>query len=195
MTDSRVSWPPRFLLGVCALLVAVGLWLVLGVPEDSLGYEEPVPEDDAAAQCLAGDGTQAPPDGLVQRVRVARDGWWLRLYVSDTAHWAQLCGGREHGFEYGYGTAVEPVPAGGLRFTGGYEAMHKAGVLMGRVPAGATAITAYLPDGGLVQAGTGDGWFVVWAPGVALDGAEVRAVGPDGAVVTSAAAPQEGDPA
>ncbi|MEU8006444.1 hypothetical protein AB0B66_35245 [Catellatospora sp. NPDC049111] len=186
-SDTRMSGPAWFVLALCVLMLAGAVWLITMPEEDTDG--KPVPQDQAAAECLAlGDGPE-PRGTPVQRLAMQVGDDWLRMYVADDPHWVRVCEGNQYGHYQGFGSIIEEPPAQGLHFFGGWDAVAKAKVLMGALPAGATAIEARLVSGEVLR-GTHDGvYFAIWSPDATVEGATVTATGTDGKVIASAPAP------
>ncbi|WP_155373628.1 hypothetical protein [Catellatospora vulcania] len=181
------SLPARFLLVLCGLMLAGAVWLVKMPGRDA--QEQPVPQAQAAADCLAtGEGPE-PRGTLTERLAMQSGDDWLRMSVSDAPRWVYVCEGNQYGHYQGFGSIIEEPPAQGLHFFGGWDAVAKPKVLMGALPAGATAIEARLVSGEVLR-GTHDGvYFAIWSPGAIVEGATVTATGADGKVVVTGPAP------
>ncbi|GAA1414803.1 hypothetical protein ACFQZ4_42605 [Catellatospora coxensis] len=193
MTEPRpdqatsTSGPARFMLALCVLMLAGAVWLIAMPEEDT--DEEPVPQAQAAAECLAAGEDPEPHGTLVERLAVQAGDDWLRLYVADGRRWVYLCEGNQYGHYQGFGSIIEEPPTQGLHFFGGWDAVAKPKVLMGALPAGATAIEARLVSGEVLR-GTHDGtYFAIWSPDATVEGATVTATGADGKVIATAPAP------
>lgn len=184
---ARTSLPVWIVLVLCALMLGGAGWLIT-LPGEDTG-REPVPQDQAAAECLArGDGPE-PRGTLVQRLAMQVGDDWLRLYVADDPRWVRVCQGDQYGYYQGFGSIIEEPSAQGLHFFGGWDAVAKPKVLMGALPAGASAIEARLVSGEVLR-GTHDGvYFAIWAPGAIVEGATVTATGADGKLIATAPAP------
>lgn len=180
---------------------AAGLVLLAGAGVAvAAGYERlvagdqvrPVTDEEVAATCrerytdLRPDLTSEP----VQRF-VARDGGFqARVYVAEADNWMIVCRSDAPGIRT-MGTWMEPRPQSGIQLFSADDAVMKFNAVLGRMPAGATALRARLASGRVV-AGAHDGdVFVVWAAGDSVRGAQLTATGPDGAVIAVAAAPTQ----
>lgn len=186
-SDTRMSGPARFVLALCVLMLAGAVWLITMPGEDT--DEEPVPQDQAAAECLAIAEDSYPRGALIQRLAVQAGDDWLRMYVAEDPRSVRICEGNRYGYYQAFGSVFEEPTKQGVDFFGGWDAVAKPKVLMGALPAGATAIEARLVSGEVLR-GTHDGvYFAIWSPNATVEGATVTATGADGKVIATAPAP------
>jgi hypothetical protein len=184
---ARLSTPAYVLLIVCALILIGAGWLI-AVPEEDTGTE-PVPQAQAAAECLVGGSGPESRGNPIERVSLQVGDDWLRMYVADDPHWVRICEGDRYGWYQGFSSVIEPGPPGVLTFFGGFDAVAKSKVLIGTLPTGATRIEARLASGEVLP-GAHDGvYFAIWARGAIVEGAQVTATGPDSTVIATAPAP------
>ncbi len=177
--------------GVAAVTTAVAMgW---GAAQPAGPASAPLTEEQANAECLRTYDELSPDSaGQPDHRLTVRDGHGqLRVYVSEPPDWVSTCRIGESGVEQTFGTVMEDGPADRIRLFGADDAVVKARLLIGRLPAGATAITAELPSGRTL-AGTRNGdLFVVWAPDTSVADARLTASRPDGTVVATGAAPRD----
>lgn len=184
---ASTSLPARLVLALCGLMLAGAVWLIMMPAEDT--QEGLVPQAQAAAECLALGAGPEPRGTLTERLAIQVGDDWLRMYVADDPRWVRVCEGNQYGHYQGFGSIVEEPPAQGLHFFGGFDAVAKPKVLMGALPAGATAIEARLVSGEVLR-GTHDGvYFAIWSPDAIVEGATVTATGADGKVIATGPAP------
>jgi hypothetical protein len=121
---------------------------------------------------------------------VSRDGdEQIRVYVSEPDKWISTCRLGAAGMEEAFGSAIEEGPKDRITFYGGADSVLKGHLLIGRLPAEATSITASLPSGATLTAATDGNLFLFWAPGTEVEGARLTARAADGTAVTTATAP------
>jgi hypothetical protein len=158
---------------------------------DSVGAgSRPITDAEISAECqrlnaeLNHDFVGEP----VQRLVVERGASKLRVYVSEADNWISVCRSNVQGVESTFGTVMEDGPADRLRLFGGWDAVGKANVLFGHLPAGATTVKARLASGQVVT-GTDDGEiFVIWTPQDSVEKAQITAYGPRNSVIAETAA-------
>ncbi|MBQ0907054.1 hypothetical protein KBX63_34770 [Micromonospora sp. U21] len=127
----------------------------------------------------------------VERILLRKEGGWLRVHVSEPDNWIHACEGGPAGMQRGFGCLMEQGPPDKLRFFGGYDSVLKARLLLGHLPTGATSIEARLVSGQTIRGDHDGDIFVIWAPGVSVEGAQVTATGSDGVIIATTTAPSE----
>jgi hypothetical protein len=158
---------------------------------DSVGAgSRPVTDAETGAECQRLNA-ELNPDFIgepVQRLVDERGASKVRVYVSEADNWISVCRSNAQGVESTFGTVMEDVPANRLRLLGGWDAVAKANVLFGHLPAGATTVKARLASGQVVT-GTDDGEiFVIWTPQDSVENAQITAYGPGDSVIAETAA-------
>ncbi|MBM2620574.1 hypothetical protein JIG36_34240 [Actinoplanes sp. LDG1-06] len=156
---------------------------------------QPLTDEQAGAACRRSltelNGETA--SRLKQRF-VAHDGDnQIRVYVSEPDEWISTCRVGAAGVEETFGGRTNVGPPDRITFYGGADAVLKAHLLVGRLPSKATSITASLPSGATLTGSTDGNLFVIWAPGTAVEGAQLTAHAADGTTVTTGTAPGLGD--
>ncbi|GAA4605142.1 hypothetical protein BJY16_005268 [Actinoplanes octamycinicus] len=121
---------------------------------------------------------------------VVRDGdRQIRVYLSEADKWISTCRIGPAGAEETFGTVLNAGPADKITLYGDLDAVLKAKMLIGRLPAKATAITAKLPSGRTLTGARDRDLFLIWAPDTEVEGARLTATGADGKVVATVTAP------
>lgn len=121
---------------------------------------------------------------------MARDGdRQIRVYVSEPDKWISTCQLGFSGHEETFGSVISDGPRDRITFYGGADAVLKAHLLIGRLPAKATTNTASLPSGATLTGSTDGDLFLIWGPGTAVESARLTARAADGTAVTTATAP------
>lgn len=148
-------------------------------------------EDVELRRCISGWADLGRPVGAQPVPELTlRDGQtWLRVYRLDSGRWVATCQGGPAATSGGFGAVVEDSPDDQLLFHGGYESVLKGHLLLGRPPTGTAQVQARLASGQMVQAAVDDDLFVVWKPGISVEGAQVTALDADGKVLAQASAP------
>ena len=152
---------------------------------------QPLTDEQAGAACRRSltDLNGETADRLEQRF-VARDGdKQIRVYLSEPDKWISTCRLGPAGPEETFGSVTDDGPRDRIIFYGGADAVLKAHLLIGRLPAKATTITASLPSGATLTGSTDGDLFLIWAPDTAVEGARLTARAADGTAVTTATAP------
>ncbi|WP_210918666.1 hypothetical protein [Micromonospora sp. U21] len=152
-----------------------------------------VSEEQAAERCLDNYAELSLPVKAkpVERILLRKEGGWLRVHVSEPDNWIHACEGGPAGMQRGFGCLMEQGPPDKLRFFGGYDSVLKARLLLGHLPTGATSIEARLVSGQTIRGDHDGDIFVIWAPGVSVEGAQVTATGSDGVIIATTTAPSE----
>jgi hypothetical protein len=183
-----------------AAAVVAGMVLLAGVGVLSWrnGYAtavatRPLTDADIAAKCRENyTYTDTHLVGEPVQRFVARDGdEQARVYVSEIDNWMIVCRADAAGVRSGLGTDMEPGPADRLQLFNAEDAVMKANLVVGRVPAGTMTIRARLASGRVVTATHDSEVFVVWAAGASVRGAEVTATRADGSVIAVTTAPAQ----
>jgi hypothetical protein len=193
--------PTKAARGALALVIAVAVavvaaaWMARRGPTDDRPPWQ-MSEDQTVAQCRLSHHSQeqlALNTRAVERMLLRKGDGWLRVYVAEPDNYINACEGGPHGFMQSFGARMDPDEPGQLRFFGGYDSVLKARLLLGRMPTGAAFIQARLSNGQIIQGNHDGDVFVIWAPGISVDGAQVTATNQEGVVIATAPAPTEGD--
>lgn len=174
-------------------MVAAAAALVLtGCGNEPDPRTQALSEDVELQRCISGWAdlgrpVQAQP---VPEVTLHDGQTWLRVYRLDSGRWIATCQGGPAATSGGFGTVVEDSVGDQLVFHGGYDSVFKGHLLLGRPPSGAAQVQARLAAGQVVEAAVDDDLFVVWRPGISVEGAQVTAFDADGKVLAQAPAPR-----
>lgn len=172
-------------------LAAGGAWFIRSMQERT--YAAPpwqMDEDRAAERCVTEHTASPQAKGKpIQAMLLRKDSGWLRVYVSEPDNWIIACQGGPDALMGAFATAMRDDSVVEGRFFGGYESVVKGHLLLGRVPEGTAFIEAVLPGGRTLQGEHNGAIFVVWAPGVSVEGARVTFMTKDRDVITTDAAP------
>jgi hypothetical protein len=155
------------------------------------GTPQPLTDERAGVECQRSltDLNGEIASRLKQRF-VARDGdKQIRVYVSEPDQRISTCQLGPSGHEETFASVMNDGPRDRITFYGGADAVLKAHLLIGRLPAKATTITASLPSGTTLTGSTDGDLFLIWAPGTEVEGARLTARAADGTAVTTATAP------
>ena len=179
---------------VTAVLVALAT--AAGCSPATIADEAPQPltDEQAGAACQRSltelNGEAA---GRLRQRFVSRDGdKQIRVYVSEPDKWISTCRLGASGVEETFGSVIDDGPHDRITFYGGADAVFKGHLLIGRLPARATSITASLPSGTTLTGTTDGNLFLIWAPGTEVEGARLTARAADGRAITTAPAPDLG---
>ncbi|WP_139337994.1 hypothetical protein [Micromonospora avicenniae] len=150
-------------------------------------------EEQAAEHCLDNYAelnlpVRAKP---VERILLRKEGGWLRVHVSEPDNFITACEGGPAGVQRSFGSIMGQGAPDKLRFFGGYDSVLEARLLLGHMPTGATSIEARLVSGQTIRGDHDGDIFVIWAPGVSVERAQVTASGPGGVVIATTTAPSE----
>jgi hypothetical protein len=174
-------------------LTAAGSWIIRAVQADAVPPWR-MTEDQEAQRCLNDHTPSAQVKGKpVEAMLLRKDGGWLRVYVSKPDNWIIACQGGPQALMSAFATVMEEETPGKLRFYGGYDSVLKGHLLLGKLPNGGAFVEARLADGRTVQGDQNGDIFVVWAPGVSVEGAQVTVTTQDRVVIATAGAPSERD--
>ncbi|MFD1364030.1 hypothetical protein [Actinoplanes sichuanensis] len=169
------------------------LALATGCSAATIADETPQPltDEQAGAACQRSlTDLNGEAAGRLEQRFVSRDGdKQIRVYVSEPDKWISTCRLGAAGLEETFGSVMEDGPDDRITFYGGADAVLKAHLLIGRLPAGATSITATLPSGATLTGATDDNLFLIWAPGTEVEGVRLTARARDGRAVTTTTAP------
>ncbi|MCO8274128.1 hypothetical protein M1L60_26355 [Actinoplanes sp. TRM 88003] len=187
MPSSFRRWAPTVTAVLAVLAAAPGCRAASTTDE----MARPLTDEQAGAACRRDlaelNGEIA--DRLEQRF-VARDGdGQIRVYVSEPDERISTCRLGASGVEETFATRTDDGPQDKIIFYGGADAVLKAHLLIGRLPARASSITASLPSGATLTGSTDRDLFLIWAPGTAVGGARLTARATDGTTITTATAP------
>ncbi|MCA2211568.1 hypothetical protein [Jidongwangia harbinensis] len=178
-----------------AVVAGVGVLVASNMISWHDGYSvaadaRPMTDAETGAEChRLSAGLQHGFAGVpAQRLEVERGDSTLRVYVSEADDWISVCRSGTAGVDLTFGTVMESGPADSIRLFGDGDAVVKANVLVGQLPAGATTVRARLASGRVVTGTDDGGIFVVWDPTDSVRSARVTAYGPGGSVVAEATA-------
>jgi hypothetical protein len=119
-----------------------------------------------------------------------RDGdTWLHVYTLDAGRWIATCQGGPAAAGGGFGTIVSDGPDTRMRFHGGYDSVFKGHLLLGHPPSAATRVHATLASGEPLDAVIDGDLFLIWKPGVDIEGAQLVATSADSALLEQLSAP------
>ncbi|GGR41898.1 hypothetical protein GCM10010168_70680 [Actinoplanes ianthinogenes] len=173
------------------MTVAVAALAGCGSGEPAAEPSGPLTEAQAVAACQK-DLTELN-SAMTPRLRerfVVRDGdRQIRIYTSEADKWISTCRVGPSGAEETFGTVTTDGPADKITLYGDLDAVLKAKVLIGKLPAKATGITAKLPSGRTLTGSRDGDLFLVWAPDTPVERAVLTATGKDGKVLATVTAP------
>jgi hypothetical protein len=182
---------------VNALLTSMALAaLVAGCGSDSRSPAESQTEQAQLQDCRSGWADLGRPVEAQPVPRLTlRDGdTWLHAYTLDAGRWIATCQGGPAAGSGGFGTIVSDGPDTRMRFHGGYDSVLKGHLLLGHPPPTAARIHATLASGQRLDAAIDGDLFIIWKPGIDVEGAEVVATNADGVVLQRLPAPTPQQP-
>jgi hypothetical protein len=181
-----------------AVMATTALLAAVGVLSWRNGYAtavaaQPPTDADIAAKCRENyTYTDTHLVGEPVQRFVARDGdEQVRVYVSEIDNWMIVCRADAMGVRSGMGTDMEPTRADRIQLFNADDAVLKANLVVGRIPAGTTTINARLASGRVVTGTHDSEVFVVWAAGASVRGAQLTATRADGSVIAATTAPAQ----